>query len=635
MSNKQKKKLFRIILSSILFLILFVCDKIVDLTSIFTPPFNWIFPFLLFLVVYVIIGYDVIFKALRNIKNGQLFDENFLMMVATFGAFGLAIYSGIIGAEIEGFDEACAVLIFYQIGDFFQVWAVKNSRNSISALMNIRPDIANLKENEKISKVTPDKINIDDVIVIYPGEKVPLDGIILNGETDLDTHALTGETKPRHLKVGDEIMSGCINLNGTVEVKVTKSFKNSTVSKIIELMENSSSKKASAENFITKFARFYTPIVCSIALILAIIPSVITGAWSDWIYRALNFLVVSCPCALVISIPLTFFLGIMNASKNGILVKGSNYLEKLSKANIFVFDKTGTLTKGNFIVSSVYPLKKKEEILELASIAEFGISHPISQSIIKAYGKDFDTSYTKMNFPGAGVLADNGTDKILCGSEKLMIENKIKYIKIDEAGSVVYVAKNGEHIGTILISDEEKPEAIETIDQLNKLKIKTYMLTGDNEEIARNLANKLSVKNYKASLLPQSKVDEVEKLLASKKHNEALCFVGDGINDAPVLALSDVGISMGINGSDAAVEASDIVLMTDNLTGILKIRKIAKKCTRIVFENIVFALGIKFLILVLSMFGLTSLWLSVFGDVGVTILAILNSLRARFIRHLK
>lgn len=628
LSRKDRKNLIRIIVALVLFLAILITDKIIVLGDVFEGPAAWVFPFCLYLAVYLIIGYDVLWRAIRNIAHGQVFDENFLMCVATLGAFALAIYRGATGQEIEGFDEACAVLLFYQVGEWFQSYATGRSRKSISALMDIRPDYANIvRADGTTEKVDPSEVKIGDTILINPGEKVPLDGVIIKGISTLDTKALTGESLPRDVEAGVEVISGCVNLTSQLEVKVNKEFYDSTVSKILELVENASSQKSKAENFITKFAKYYTPIVCAVALLLAIIPGSITADWSTWVYRALSFLVVSCPCALVISIPLSFFAGIGAASRYGILIKGSNYLEKFNKANTFVFDKTGTLTKGNFAVTKIVPQDKSEEILRLAAIAEKDSNHPIARSIVAHYGKETEGGYTLTNVAGEGIIAEKGGDRIFCGNEKLMASNGIKYSAPQGVGTVVYVAKNGRYIGAILIADEIKPETKQVIGELNGMGCKTIMLTGDNEKIAKSVAGDIGVTGYKASLLPQNKVAEVEKLLSQKGNGDVLCFVGDGINDAPVLMRSDVGIAMGGVGSDAAIEASDIVLMKDDLKGISLAKRIARKTMAIVMENIVFSIAVKVAILILSAFGITNMWVAVFGDVGVAILAILNAMR--------
>lgn len=627
MSKRDKKKLIRIIASLILFFAIFITDKIVKLDTVFNGNLNWLFPFALYLIVYITIGYDVIYKAFANIFHGEFLDENFLMVVATFGAFGLAIYRGVNHLDIEGFDEACAVLLFYQVGEFFQSYATGKSRKSITSLMDIRPDYANLKTENGVEEVDPEEVKIDDIIVVNPGEKIPLDGKIIKGASTLDTKALTGESLPKEVLEGDEAISGTINLTSQLEIKVEKEFYDSTVSKILELVENATSQKSKAENFITKFARFYTPIVVGLAVLLAIIPSLITGEWSVWIYRALSFLVVSCPCALVISIPLSFFAGIGAASKYGILIKGTNYLEKFNKANTFIFDKTGTLTKGNFAIKNVYPIEKKDEILHLASIAECNSNHPIALSIINSYGKNFEKDYVLTNVAGEGIIAEKNGEKIYCGNEKLMENNNINFIKNEEVGTVVYVAKNDKFFGSIIIADEIKDGAKETIESLSKNGGKTIMLTGDNEKIAESVAESLKLTDYKASLLPQNKVEEIDKIFKEKKKEDVICFVGDGINDAPSLMRSDIGIAMGGVGSDAAIEAADMVLMHDDLKDLIIAKKISKKTMRIAYENIIFSLAIKVLILILSAFGITNMWIAVFGDVGVAVIAILNAMR--------
>ena len=493
--------------------------------------------------------------------------------------------------------------------------------------MDIRPDYANVMRGESIEQVDPEEVSIGDIIVVNAGEKVPLDGVIIKGSTTLDTKALTGESLPREVNVDEEVISGCVNLTSQIHVRVTKVFYDSTVSKILELVENASSRKSKAENFITKFAKYYTPSVVCGAVLLAVILSIVKKDWFEGIYRALSFLVVSCPCALVVSIPLSFFAGIGAASRHGILVKGSNYLELLNKANTFVFDKTGTLTKGNFAVTSVYPENNKDEVLRLAAIAEQGSSHPIAKSIIACYGKDLADGYTQTNVAGQGIIAAKDDDVIYCGNEKLMIANNISYIPQEGVGTVVYVAHNDKFVGSLLISDEIKPEAKSMISNLNAMKCSTVMLTGDNEAIAQSVAKELGLTSYKASLLPQDKVENVEKLLADKKSGDVLCFVGDGINDAPVLMRSDIGIAMGGVGSDAAIEASDVVLMQDDLSGIAKAKRIAKKTMSVVIQNIVISLAVKALIMILSAMGITGMWLAVIGDVGVAIVAILNAMR--------
>ena len=617
MSKKQRKNLIRIIVSLVLFAILFVLDIVIGLdTVISNKKISFILPLGLYFIVYLLIGYDVLLKAIKNIFRGQVLDENFLMCIATVGAFA-----------IQDFPEAVAVLLFYQVGEWFQSYAVGKSRKSISSLMEIRPDYANLKKSEgSYEEVDPSEVKVGDIILIKPGEKVALDGVVIQGTSTLDTKALTGESLPQEVSVSSNVISGTVNLTGTLEVKVEKAFYDSTVSKILDLVENASSKKSKSENFISKFARYYTPIVVIGALLLVLIGGLVTSNWISWLERSLNFLVVSCPCALVISIPLSFFAGIGGASRYGILVKGSSYLEKFNEANIFVFDKTGTLTKGNFSVSEVYPSDKKEELLKLASIAEANSNHPIAMSIKAAYGKKIDTNYEVEDVAGKGIIA-KGKDIIYCGNEKLMKANDIEFIKSNGIGTIVYVALNKEFIGSIVIADEIKDEAKEMISYLNSIGAKTIMLTGDNEVIAKHVADVLGLSEYKASLLPQNKVEEVDKLLKEKKQNDVLCFVGDGINDAPVLMKSDIGIAMGAVGSDAAIEASDIVLMNDNLDSISTAKKIARKTLRIVKENICFALGVKVIVLLLSAIGIANMWLAILADVGVSMIAILNAMR--------
>ncbi|MDE7263101.1 MAG: cadmium-translocating P-type ATPase [Anaeroplasmataceae bacterium] len=622
MTRRQKKNLIRICLTLCAFIVLFTVDHIFHLDQVIPDEkLSWILPACLYLLVYLFIAYDVLWKAIRNIFHGQIFDENFLMCVATIGAFA-----------ISSFDEAVAVILFYQVGEFFQSYAVGKSRKSISSLMDIRPDFANVIRNDSIEMVDPDEVELEEIIEVKPGEKVPLDGIIVKGSSTLDTKALTGESLPKEVKTGDEIISGCVNLTQTLQIQVKKAFYDSTVSKILDLVENASSQKSKAENFITKFAKFYTPTVVILAILLAVIPGMITRDYLVWIYRALNFLVVSCPCALVISIPLSFFAGIGAASKYGILIKGSNYLEKLNQVNTFVFDKTGTLTKGNFAVTRVIPEERREEILKLAAIAEASSNHPIAKSILAVVGLQEEKGYTLTDIAGQGILAVSGDTTIYCGNEKLMASYGIEYQTFEPMGTTIYVAKNKEYIGAIFISDEIKEEAQEVIESLNQMGNETIMLTGDNETIAKAVATRLGVTSYKASLLPQNKVEEVEGLLARKKEKEYLSFVGDGINDAPVLMRSDIGISMGSVGSDAAIEASDIVLMQDDLRGLHIAKRIARKTMRIVFENIIFALGVKAVVLVLSALGYSNMWLGVFADVGVAILAILNAMRCSKIK---
>lgn len=627
LTKKLKRNLKRIIISLVLFIATFITDKIVNLSSVFGGNLSWLFPFAIYLTIYLIIGYDVIIKAVKNIFSGQIFDENFLMCVATLGAFSLAVYRGVNGEATEGFDEACAVLIFYQVGEFFQGYATGKSRKSITGLMDIRPDYANVLRGGETLKVSPAEVEVNETILVNPGEKIPLDGVILSGETTLDTKALTGESLPKEVAVGDEVLSGTVNLSTQITIKVTKAFYDSTVTKILNLVENASSQKSKSENFITKFSKIYTPTVCAAALIIAVIPSIFTGAWQTWIYRALSFLVVSCPCALVISIPLSFFAGLGAASRYGVLIKGSNYLEKFNDANVFYFDKTGTLTKGEFSVVKVTPDNNADEILRLAAICEKDSSHPIAKSIIAKFNDEIPDGYVKTNLPGNGIIAKNGDDVILCGNEKLMKTYGVDFDAETQNGTVVYVAKNGKFVGSIVISDVIKEESKEVIENLSSLSAKTYMLTGDNDSIAKEVSTALNLDGYKASLLPDGKVAVIDDAIRKKGKKDVVCFVGDGINDAPVLMRSDVGIAMGGVGSDAAIEAADVVLMHDDLRNVPLAKKIAKKTMRIVKENVTFSIAVKLIILVLSALGVASMWLAVFGDVGVAVIAILNAMR--------
>ena len=615
----MRKKLIKIIIAFILFLI----------AMIFKAENEWI-NISLYVISYIIVGFEIIRKALRNITRGKVFDENFLMTVATIGAFGIGEY-----------PEAVAVMLFYQVGELFQSYAVDKSRKSISSLMDIRPDFANVEKEGKVEKVDPDDVEIGDIIIIKPGEKVPLDGVILEGKSSLDTKALTGESLPKDVTEGEEILSGCINLNGVLRVEVTKEYGQSTVSKILDLVENASSKKSKSENFITKFARYYTPIVVIIALFLALVPPlVIDGAiFSDWIYRALSFLVVSCPCALVISIPLSFFGGIGGASKMGILIKGSNYLEAISKAEIVVFDKTGTLTEGNFEVQKIMPVNiTEEELLKTVAYAENYSNHPISLSVKNAYSRkinEVDIQSTQ-ELSGMGIVAKIWDRDIIVGNEKLMKEKEIEFLKTDDVGTVLYVAIDNKYVGYILISDKIKDDAKKAIEELKKNNVKeTVMLTGDKKSVGEDVAQKLGLDKVYTELLPDGKVKKVEKLLKEKSENGKLVFVGDGINDAPVLALADIGVAMGGLGSDAAIEAADVVIMTDEPSKIVNTIKLSKKTMRIVKENIVFAIFVKVLILMLSAIGLSTMWEAVFADVGVSVIAIINALRVLRVKNNK
>ncbi len=643
MTKKQKKNLKRILIGLSAFIVILLADIIFKhafserfpfgLASIIEGSLGWLIPFGLYLAVYLYIGFKVLKKSAINILHGQIFDENFLMSVATIGAFALGIYTGITTGSPEGFDEACAVMLFYMLGEWFESYAVIKSRKSIGALMDIRPDVANLIDNdENITTVDPSTVKVGDIILVRPGEKIPLDGVIISGSSDIDAKALTGESLPVSVKEKDAVLSGTVNLTGAIKIKTTKTFGDSTATKILELVENASEKKSKTENFITRFSKFYTPTVVFAAILLAVVPPIAIGlsgggyAFSVWIYRALMFLVVSCPCALVISVPLSFFAGIGGASAQGILVKGSVYFEKLNKANIFVFDKTGTLTKGNFSITEVYPEENREEVLYYASIAEKDSVHPIAQSIKAAVSAD-TASYSYKEIAGRGTIA-KGEKEILCGNGKLMEEYGVAYNKVSAVGTVVYVAVDRKFIGYIVISDQVKEETKEVISKLQVGGAKTVMLTGDNERIAKSVADSVGISEYKANLLPQGKAEEVEKMINKKGEKDVLCYVGDGINDAPVLMLSDVGISMGGVGSDAAIEASDVVLIKDDLKTLPLAKSTAKKTMRIVYENIVFAIAVKVIILILSALGITNMWIAVFGDVGVAILAILNAMRA-------
>lgn len=620
LSKKQKKELIRIIIALVLFIVLLIIDKVLNLDTIIPNANNygWLLPFFLYLSLYLYIGYDVLYKAIRNIFHGEIFDENFLMCLATIGAFG-----------IKEFSEGVAVLLLYQIGEWFQDYAVKKSRKSISSLMDIRPDYANLvKDNGKVVEVDPNELKVDDFILIKPGGKVPVDGIIVEGTSSLDTKALTGESLPFDVNVNSKVISGSINLTGLIKVKVEKKFQDSTVSKILDLVENASSKKSKSENFITKFAKIYTPLVVLGAVLLVIIGGAITNEWIAWLERSLNFLVVACPCALVISVPLSFFAGIGCASKYGILIKGSSYVEKLNKANVFIFDKTGTLTKGNFVISKIYPENKKDEILKYAAICEYNSNHPIALAIKKSYTFEVDNTYDLIDVAGKGLIAKKDNELIFAGNNKLMLDYNINVPNINEIGTTIYIAKNNQFIGYLVVSDEIKEDSKKLIKYLKQNNIKTIMFTGDNEKIASSVANELCINEYKASLLPQNKAEELKNMLNNKNKNDVICFVGDGINDAPSLMMSDIGISMGGIGSDAAIEASDIVLMHDDLDSLIIAKKIAKKTLLIVKENIIFAILIKVLVLILSICGYAFMWLAICADVGVCLLAILNSLRA-------
>ena len=627
MNKKQKKMLTRILIAAAMLIAL----KLIPVTGILQLA--------LYLAVYGIIGYDILKKAWKGILNRQVFDENFLMAVATIGAFALAIY------ERSGdYVEAIAVMLFYQIGELFQSYAVGKSRRNISALMDIRPDYANIERDGQLEKVAPDEVEIGSVIVVQPGEKVPLDGVILSGTSSLNTSALTGESLPRDAKEGDEVISGCINMTGVLRIQTTKEFGESTVSKILGLVEDSSSHKSKSEAFISKFARVYTPAVCYGALALAILPPVVrlltgnSAQWGEWIYRALTFLVISCPCALVISIPLSFFAGIGGASKEGVLIKGSNYLETLSQVKTVVFDKTGTLTQGVFEVSGVHHNEMEDEkLLEYAALAECASSHPISKSLQRAYGKEIDRDRVSdiQEISGKGISAKVDGHDVLAGNSKLMELNRIAFIDCHSVGTIIHMAIDGEYAGHIVISDVVKPHAKEAIERLKHSGVeKTVMLTGDTRRVAEQVAKDLGVDEVHSDLLPADKVAQVEKLLAAKGDKDKLAFVGDGINDAPVLSRADIGIAMGAMGSDAAIEAADVVLMDDDPMKIAKAIRISRKCIGIVYQNIVFALVVKFACLALGALGIANMWVAIFADVGVMVLAVLNAIRALRVHNL-
>ena len=605
----------------------------------FAPAQGWV-RFVLYLIPYLVIGYDILLKALKGIKNRQVFDESFLMAVATIGAIALAIYE-----KSGDYTEAIAVMLFYQIGEWFQSYAVGKSRRNISELMDIRPDYANVERNGKLEKVDPDEVGIGSVIVVQPGEKVPIDGVIVEGVSSLNTSALTGESLPRDAKTGDEIISGCINMTGVLKIQTTKEFGESTVSKILDLVENASSRKSRSEDFISRFARVYTPAVCYAALALAFLPPLVrmlglgmAPDWESWIYRALTFLVISCPCALVISIPLSFFAGIGGASKAGVLVKGSNYLEILSQTKIVVFDKTGTLTQGVFEVNGVHHNELEDaKLIEYAALAESASSHPISKSLQKAYGKEPDRSRVTdiQEISGNGVIATVDGQKVAAGNDKLMKHIGVSYINCHATRTIIHMAIDGEYAGHIVISDIVKPHSREAIQALKKAGVhKTVMLTGDAKKVADQVANALGLDDVYSELLPADKVEKVEDLLKIKPEKAKLAFVGDGINDAPVLGRADIGIAMGAMGSDAAIEAADVVLMDDDPMQIAKAIKISRKCLGIVYQNIVFAIGIKLICLVLGALGIANMWLAIFADVGVMIIAVLNAIRALFVKKL-
>ena len=623
MNKKQKKNLIRIIIAGIMFVIL----EFIEID-------NKYLSLCLYAIPYLIVGYDIIIKAIKGIINREIFDENFLMVVATIGAIGLGEY-----------EEGVAVMLFYQIGEWFQSYAIGKSRKNIAALMDIRPEYAYKEENNEIMEIDPSEVNIGDILVVKVGEKVPVDGIVVYGETSLNTSALTGESKPKDVKINDEVISGCINMTSVIKIRTTKTFEDSTVSKVLDLIENATSNKSKSEDFISKFARYYTPIVCFCALGLAIIPTlyvelVLHGGWtwSTWIFRAFTFLVISCPCALVISIPLTFFAGIGGASKAGVLIKGSNHLEDLSKTKYIAFDKTGTITLGIFEVTTIHNNDLSEdELLEYAAYAEVYTNHPIGKSIIKEYGKEIDKSKIQSikEISGQGIIAVINNANVLVGNETLMANNNIKIIPCNDLGTIVHIAINGEYKGHIHIGDKIKPTSKQAISELKNSGIKeTIMLTGDDENVANTFAKEIGLDKVYANLLPQDKVSKIQELISKKQNNETVSFVGDGINDAPVIALADVGIAMGALGSDAAIEAADIVLMDDDPLKISKAIKIAKKCMRIVYENISFAIGVKVISLVLGALGYAPMWLAIFADVGVMIIDVINAIRALGVKNL-
>lgn len=639
MNKKQKKMLVRILVSAALIIVL----KWI--------PAEGLLRFALYMIPYIIIGYDVLKKAWKGICNRQVFDENFLMAIATIGAIAVALYEGSASAAALGisgendYTEAIAVMLFYQIGEFFQSYAVGKSRRNISELMDIRPDYANIEKDGELEQVDPDEVEIGTIIVVKPGEKVPIDGTIIEGNTSLNTSALTGESLPREAGVDDEVISGCINLSGLIKIRTTKEFGESTVSKILDLVENAGSKKSKSENFISKFARYYTPAVCYGALALAVLPPLVrwlfmglSPMWPVYIYRALTFLVISCPCALVISIPLSFFAGIGGASNQGVLVKGSSYLEALSEAKYVVFDKTGTMTQGVFEVNGVYENTiPKEDVIEMAAYVESFSTHPISKSLLKAYGKEVDKNriHDVQEISGHGVIAKVDEKSVAAGNEKLMKQIGVAFKPCDKIGTVVHVAIDQQYVGQIVISDILKPHAKEAISSLKRNGVKkTVMLTGDTKVVADQVAKELGIDEVYSELLPADKVSIVEQLLEKKGKKEKLAFVGDGINDAPVLSRADIGIAMGALGSDAAIESADIVLMDDDPLKISKAIKISRKCLRIVYQNIFFAIGIKLICLVLGALGIANMWLAIFADVGVMVIAVLNAIRALFVKKL-
>ncbi len=607
MNSHQKWQLLRIITILIMFLSFYICNLLIKIDNLYSS--------IIYFGIFMLIGYDIIINAIRNIFNKQFLDENFLMLIASIGAFIIGEY-----------PEAVAVMLFYQIGEYFQDYAVNKSRKSIAELMDIAPQYANLVKNGEILEVYPDEVNVGDIIIVRPGEKVPLDGVIIRGSSELDTKALTGESLLKAVNIGDEALSGMINTTNQIEIKVTKHYSDSTVQKILELVENASSVKSKSEKFISKFAKYYTPIVVLIASLLAIIPSLITKDIETWVFRALNFLVVSCPCALVISVPLSFFIGIGKASKMGLLIKGSIFIEEIEQAKVFVFDKTGTITKGTFEISEIITKVgvKKEEILAFAAIAEQNSNHPIAKSIKEVKKIDYQSQYLITELPGRGIIAESAEKVILCGNEKLLLDSNIAIDNIEKTGTMLHIAVNNEYLGTIIIKDTIKIEAKELIEYLNMKGYEAIVLSGDNELIVSEVCEELGIKKYYSELLPVEKVQKIDEIM---KKNINTCYIGDGINDAPVLMRANIGISMGLNGSDAAIESSDIVIMDDNIKSIKKLIELSSFIMKIVKQNIIFAISIKLLILILSSIGVANMWMAIFADVGVSILAILNAFR--------
>ncbi len=604
--SKIKKRTINLIIAIIAYLIITIVDKSVVIPIYISLP--------IYILIYLFIGHNILKKAFTNIIYGKVLDENFLMTVATIGAFATGEFS-----------EAVLVILFYQVGELFQTLAVRRSRKNIASLMDIRPDYANVMRNGQLTVVPPEEVEVGEIIEIKPGEKVPLDGLVLEGSSNLNTSMLTGESLPTAVETGKNVVSGCINIDGVLRVEVTKKFENSTVNKILNMVQNASEKKSKSENFITKFAKIYTPIVCVLALILAIIPPIFVGNWTNWIYRALCFLVVSCPCALVISIPLGFFAGIGCASKNGILVKGSTYIEKLDKLDKIVFDKTGTLTTGSLTIQSIIPEENKAEILKFAYIAEYKSTHPIAKTIIDASDKSEISGYKYKTIIGKGIIAESKTEKILAGNAKFLKDNHIKFDEIDTCNTIVYIAVNDKYLGAITVGDNLKEETKSVIAELKSRNISSIILSGDNDKIVKNVCEDIGIDNYYSELLPNEKMDKLEEII--KYDNGEVAFVGDGINDSPSLMRADIGISMGKLGTDSAIEASDVVIMNDNLNKLIEAKSIATKTMTIVKENIIFAIGVKIIILILSALGLSDMWLAIFGDVGVSIVCILNSIR--------